>query len=95
MRDAFGEALGDAAADRAPAAPTAAPTAAPHSLQNRAPATSRFPQERQLGEASDVPHSLQNFPVALAPHDGHDVGVLDEAVMRVSCAVRAALYTHR
>ena len=92
VRDAFGEAPGGALRD---AAAEGAPAAAPHSLQNRAPDTSWFPQARQLGDASDVPHSLQNFPVARAPHEGHEVGALLDAVMHVRCADRAALYTHR
>jgi hypothetical protein len=99
VRAAFAVAPGDAADVRAPVASTdaaaGAAAAAPHSLQNRAPASSRFPQVRQLGAASDVPHSLQNFPVARAPHEGHDVGALFDAVMTIRCADRGALYTHR
>jgi len=91
--DARGAVVLDAPAPAPADAPAGAATAVPHSLQNRAPLTSRLPQERQVGAASEVPHSLQNFPVARAPHDGHDVEAEVESIMIEKCVGTASLYT--
>jgi hypothetical protein len=51
--------------------PTDGPTASPHSAQNREPAGSAALQRRQRPSPRDAPHTEQNFPVTVAPHDGH------------------------
>ncbi|MEE8116615.1 MAG: hypothetical protein V3T28_05840 [Gemmatimonadales bacterium] len=66
--------------DRSRTAPPAA--GAPHAWQNFAPALREAPHDEQALPPRFAPQLLQNFPLALAPHDGHFTGYAPRKPLR-------------
>lgn len=64
------------------AAPPAAPAGAPQLWQNFAPGVSGVSQDAHVTPSSAAPHSEQNFPLDVAPHDGQVTPGLEALDMR-------------